>query len=56
MKVDYTQVIRESPEELKQITNKQDKVVNFQKLQSLYLLKTGKIKTITNERYFFRSP
>ena len=47
MRVNYAEVISETTEELKQLKNQQKNVVCFQKIQSLYLLKTGQITTIT---------
>ena len=47
MRVNYVEAIAETPEKLKQLKNQQKNIVSFQKIQSLYLLKTGQIKTIT---------
>ena len=47
MRVNYVEAIAETPEKLRQLKNQQKTIVSFQKIQSLYLLKTGQIKTIT---------
>ena len=47
MRVNYVEAIAETPEKLRQLKNQQKTLVSFQKIQSLYLLKTGQIKTIT---------
>lgn len=48
MRVDYQQVITETPEQLKQIQSAQKKISDFQKVQGLYLLKSGQVKTLSN--------
>ena len=42
----YVEAIAETPEKLRKLKNQQT-IVSLQKIQSLYLLKTGQIKTIT---------
>jgi transposase len=48
MRVDYQQVIKEDPEELKQIQMEQKDVSNFKKIQGLYLLKMSRVKTASS--------
>lgn len=47
MRVNYVEAIAETPEQLRRFKKQQKTIVSFQKIQSLYLLKTGQIKTIT---------
>lgn len=48
MRMNYQQLIQEDPGELKQIQMQQKDVSSFQKIQGLYLLKTGKVKTVSS--------
>lgn len=47
MKVNYQERIEASATELKIIINRQQTVTNRQKVQALYLLKSGKAQSIT---------
>ena len=48
MKVNYQHVIQETPSELKQLQTQQKELSKFRKMQGLYLLKTGEVKTVTH--------
>lgn len=47
MKVNYQHVIQETPSQLKKLQTQQKELSKFRKMQGLYLLKTGKVKTVT---------
>jgi putative transposase len=48
MKVNYQHVIQETPSELKKLQTQQKELSKFRKMQGLYLLKTGEVKTVTH--------
>jgi putative transposase len=48
MRVNYQHVIQETPSELKKLQTQQKALSRFRKMQGLYLLKTGEVKTVTH--------
>ena len=48
MRVNYKHVIQETPSELKKLQTQQKALSRFRKMQGLYLLKTGEVKTVTH--------
>lgn len=48
MRVNYQHVIQETPSQLKKIQTQQKELSKFRKMQGLYLLKTGEVKTVTH--------
>jgi putative transposase len=47
MRVNYQHVIQETPSQLKKLQTQQKDISKFRKMQGLYLLKTGEVKTVT---------
>lgn len=48
MRVNYQHVIQETPSQLKKLQTQQKDLSKFRKMQGLYLLKTGEVKTVTH--------
>jgi len=48
MRVNYQHVIQETPSGLKKLQTQQKDLSRFRKIQGLYLLKTGEVKTVTH--------
>jgi len=48
MRVNYQHVIQETPSQLKKLQTQQKELSKFRKMQGLYLLKTGEVKTVTH--------
>ncbi|MFP4132580.1 MAG: helix-turn-helix domain-containing protein, partial [Halothece sp.] len=48
MRVNYQHVIQETPSQLKKLQTQQKELSKVRKMQGLYLLKIGEVKTVTH--------